>query len=225
MVRSRCALFGLSLRFSLRFGVFESIAGQVEFEDDTVVDEAVDRSRRRHLVLEDLFPLREGKIAGDRAALIAVGQKRKEDLHLLTRVLDVADVIEDQGVVSVPALEQAGQVEVTLGDQELLDQKISGSEQDASPLMDQVLADRAQEVGLAGAWVSEGHYVFGAVQEIPFQERGYQPVDLPGQPGPVERVQVLLQRQSRLPEQVLNPVVGAHLALAIDELEQVRLVG
>lgn len=187
MVRSRCALFGLSLRFSLRFGVFKSIAGQVEFEDDTVVDEVVDRSRRRHLVLEDLFPLREGKIAGDhdRAALIAVGQKRKEDLHLLTRVLDVADVIEDQGVVSVPALEQAGQVEVTLGDQELLDQKISGSEQDASPLVDQVLADRAQEMGLAGARVSEGQYVFGAVQEIPFQERGYQPVDLPGQPGPV----------------------------------------
>ena len=55
-----------------------------------------------------------------------------------------------------------------------------------------MLADRAQEVGLSGAGVAEGQYVFGALQEIAFEKRGYQTIDLRGQPGAVEGVQVLL---------------------------------
>ena len=64
------------------------------------MDAPVDGSSGGHGILQDLFSVGEGEIAGeqDTAALIAVSQEREQDLHLVATLLDVADVIDNQGV-------------------------------------------------------------------------------------------------------------------------------
>ena len=41
-------------------GLLHPVAGDVQFQDDAVVDEAVDRGSRCHRVFEDGLPLRKG---------------------------------------------------------------------------------------------------------------------------------------------------------------------
>jgi len=65
-------------------------------EDHRVVDETIDRGRGRHRIFEDSIPLAEHEVAGNdhSASLVALGEKREQNLHLVTVLLDVADVIE-----------------------------------------------------------------------------------------------------------------------------------
>ena len=87
---------GSSGRLSF-LGFLEAVAFDVEFEDDAVVDEAVDGGHGGHGIFEDLLPLRKRQIAGDHdaAALIAMRQQVEKHLHLLATVLHVADVVDD----------------------------------------------------------------------------------------------------------------------------------
>ncbi len=48
------------------------VAGDVEFQDDRVVHDAVDRRRRGHGILEDPVPLRKHEVRGDHDALALV---------------------------------------------------------------------------------------------------------------------------------------------------------
>jgi type I restriction enzyme R subunit len=90
--RSAC-LFGL-----LVVGLLCTVAlDGHEIEDDGVVDHAVYCGHGRHGVLEDAVPIREDEVGrqDDAAPLVALGQQREEDLHLVAIVLHVADVVED----------------------------------------------------------------------------------------------------------------------------------
>jgi hypothetical protein len=60
------------------------------------VDQAVDRGRGRHRVLEDLIPGAEDKVARDKhgAALVALCHESEEDLDLVRGLLHVADVVD-----------------------------------------------------------------------------------------------------------------------------------
>src|SRR5262249_46641858 len=50
-------------RFGLGpFGGLGPVTGNIQLHDDTVMDQAVDGCRRRHRILEDLFPLGEGSL-------------------------------------------------------------------------------------------------------------------------------------------------------------------
>ena len=71
--------------------LLESIARNVEFQDDAVVYEPVDRRGRRHGVLEDLLPFRKRQIAreDDAASFVTLGQQREQDLHLFAILLHV----------------------------------------------------------------------------------------------------------------------------------------
>ena len=79
----------------------EAVAGKLE--DGGVVNEAIDGGHGGHGILEDLVPLGEDQVRGDDNALlfVAFGQELEEDLHLLTGLLDVTDVIEDDGIEAV----------------------------------------------------------------------------------------------------------------------------
>ena len=90
------AVFGRSRLVLLR--LLESIARNVELQDDAVVHEPVDRRGRRHGVFEDFLPFRERQIAreDDAASLVALGQQGEQNLHLLAILLHVTDVVEDQ---------------------------------------------------------------------------------------------------------------------------------
>jgi len=72
------------------------IAGQVEFQDNAVVYQAVDGRYGGHRILEDHFPFREGQIDGDHhtAPLVAFREQCEEHLHLFSALLDIADVCQ-----------------------------------------------------------------------------------------------------------------------------------
>ena len=80
-----------------------SIAGDVEFQDDRVVDHPVDGRRRRHWVGEDVLPLGEDQVRGDAegAPFVAFGDEREEHLRFLSTLGQVAQVIQQQEVVVV----------------------------------------------------------------------------------------------------------------------------
>ena len=60
-------------------GGLQAITGDVQLPDHAVMDQAVDRGRRRHGILEDLLPLRKRQVARqqDAATLVAFGQQRE----------------------------------------------------------------------------------------------------------------------------------------------------
>ena len=109
-------------------GGFDPVAGDVELEDDAVMDQAVDGRGGGHRVFEDLFPLAEGQVAGEEhaAAFIAFGQEGEEDLDLIAVLLDVADVIDEQRFIAAEPPDGLGQHEIALGRQQLLDEQAAG---------------------------------------------------------------------------------------------------
>ena len=66
-------------------GCVSPVAGDVEFQDDGVVHDAVNRCGGGHGVGEDALPLREDQVGGDaqRPALVALGDQGEKDLGLL----------------------------------------------------------------------------------------------------------------------------------------------
>src|SRR5688572_24838733 len=109
---------GLLLLLRLRAGLarllghFTPVAVDVELEHDRVVDQAIDGSGCRHLVLEDAVPPAEHQVARDhhRPALIALGEQREQYLGVLRALADVAEVVEDQQLVVVELSKQSREV-------------------------------------------------------------------------------------------------------------------
>src|SRR4051794_38015563 len=69
------------------FGLFDSVARDVELEDDAVVDKAVNHCCRGHGMFEDSFPFGERQIAGDEnaATLVTFCQRREQYFSLTAR--------------------------------------------------------------------------------------------------------------------------------------------
>src|ERR1700687_5760086 len=90
-------------------GLLQPVAWDVEFHDDAVMDQAVDGRRRRHRVFEDPLPFGERQVAGQQhtATLIAFSQQREDDLHLLSGLPDVAQIVDDHSFVARVPLEEA----------------------------------------------------------------------------------------------------------------------
>ena len=89
-----------------------------------MVNETVDRGRRRHRVLEYLFPFREREITRQEhtATFVTLGQEREQHFHLLATLLHVADVVDDQGVALRKTTDRSREFQVTLRYQQLLHQ-------------------------------------------------------------------------------------------------------
>ena len=80
-----------------------AVAGDVEFQDDRVVDHPVDGRRRGHRVGEDVLPLGEDQVGRDAQgpAFVAFGDEREEHLGLLGPLGQVPQVVQQQEVVVV----------------------------------------------------------------------------------------------------------------------------
>ena len=80
------------------------------------MDQPVDGRHGRHRILEDLFPLAENQVGTDQqtAPFVTLGKEGKQDFHLLAALLDVSEVIEDDGLEGVEFLKQSLQLEVIL---------------------------------------------------------------------------------------------------------------
>ena len=114
------------------FGLLEAVAGQIQLQDDAVVHEAVYCRRGGHRIFEYLLPLGERQVAGDHhaASFVAVGHQGEEHLHFLTVLLDVTDVVDHQCIVASQSLKSSLEPELALGDKQLLDQQLTGAEED-----------------------------------------------------------------------------------------------
>src|SRR6266446_2309576 len=86
------------LKLSMMVGFGSTIALDLHhIQNDGVMDDAIYCRHRRHRVFEDLVPLAEHEIRGNHhgSGFIALGQEREEHFHLITVMLDIADVIEN----------------------------------------------------------------------------------------------------------------------------------
>ena len=80
-----------------------AVAGDVEFQDDRVVDHPVDGRRRGHWVGEDVLPLGEDQVGRDAQgpAFVAFGDECEEHLGLFGPLGQVPQVVQQQEVVVV----------------------------------------------------------------------------------------------------------------------------
>ena len=80
-----------------------AVAGDVEFQDDRVVDHPVDGRGCGHWVGEDVLPLGEDQVGRDAQgpAFVALGDEREEHLRLLRTLGQVSQVVQQQEVVVV----------------------------------------------------------------------------------------------------------------------------
>ena len=161
------------------------------------MNQPVYRSRRDHGVLEDRFPLGERQIRGDQdaAAFVALGQEREEHVHLVPLLPDIADVIDDQGVVLREPLQHPWQLEVPLRHQELLDEETTGREVNLMALPYQRLPYRADEVRFPAPGVPKGQDILPPLQEASVEQRLHLVRCLRRKPLHLEPVQRLLQRK------------------------------
>src|SRR6266436_5303177 len=131
------------------------------------MDKAIDCGGGRHRVFEDPVPLAEHKVAGDHhgAPLVALGEECKENLHLVTALLDVAKVIEDDGVEAVEDLQLFFEAEIAFGGEQPLHEGERRDEEHAVAALDQLVTDRADQMCLAASWPSKREQIVAALDE------------------------------------------------------------
>ena len=86
-------------------------------------------------------------------------------------MLDIPDIIQDDGIVFRPPLEDLGQFEISFSNKELLHKQIAGHKSNASALIDEFLGNGTQKVRFSAARISESQNIFSSVQEGTVQKR------------------------------------------------------
>jgi len=131
------------------------------------VHQTVDRRGGSHRVLEDPIPLAEDNVTGDDHGppLVAFGEEREEDLHLVAALLHIADVVEDHSVVGIERGELLLEAQIALGGEQSLDEREGRGEEDAVAALNELVADRADEVRLAASRQPEREDVVAALDE------------------------------------------------------------
>lgn len=81
--------------------------------------------------------------------LSRVISQREDDFHLFPRLPDVPEIVDDHAFVTCVALDQAAQLEVALGGQQLLHQHLAAGEEHAVSSPHQFLADGLEHVRLS----------------------------------------------------------------------------
>ncbi len=137
-----------------------------------MVDEAIDGSGGGHGIFEDPVPLAEGQVAGDeqRATLVAFGHEGEEHLDLIGALLDVSDVIQNQELEGIKALQGTWQAEIAFGGEQILDEPESRREQDGVTAARQGVSEGGGGVGLSASGQSEAEDVGGALEELSSRE-------------------------------------------------------
>ena len=138
---------GVIVALSSVASLLGSVAFVVQLQDDRVMDEPVNGRCGGHGIFEDLVPLTEDQVGGDHQALalVALGQKRQQHLHLLTVLLHIADVIEHHHLIVVQLAQHGFQPELLLGYEHVLHQVEGRDEQHRAVVMEnQFPSDRTE---------------------------------------------------------------------------------
>ena len=106
----------------LVFGFVGANAPIIKLQNHRMVNQPIHCRHRRHRILENLVPLGEDQITADHEApaLIPFSKEGEENLHLLSGLLNVAQIIKDNNGVTVEFLEHCLQLQSRFGLQELL---------------------------------------------------------------------------------------------------------
>lgn len=151
-----------------------------------------------HRIFEDLVPLAEDQVGGDDHGLllVAFGQEVEEHFHLFAGLLDVADVVDDDGVETLEAVDGLGQLEVAFGGEQLGDQPEGGHEEHLELVpADPLPGDGGDEVGLAAAGQTEAEQVVAAAHEVGVEQGGQLATQLLGQKLLVEGLEAFARGQ------------------------------
>ncbi len=129
------------------------------------MDESVDEGGGDHGVAEDFAPSLEAAVAGDddRAAFVAAGDQREQQVRGLALEREVADLVDDEQPVAVQAPQFVVEAVAVLGLFEAVDPLLGGREQRPVPGLAGLDRERGGEVRLAGAGRPEKADVGGFV--------------------------------------------------------------
>src|SRR3954451_9788248 len=134
-----------------------AVAFDVHLEDGGVVDEPVNRGERHGGVREDLAPFSKGLRDEDGTMLVAGADQLEQDARFGLVLGDVGEVVEDQEVEAVEAVEGGFEGELAAGDLELLDEIGGPREEDLPAVLDQREADGRGQVALARPRANQRH--------------------------------------------------------------------
>ncbi len=83
------------------FCFFKPVTVDIHLQNNRMMNQPVYCRSSGHRVFKYFFPLGKKKITGDHytAAFIAMGKQRKKDLHLLTALLYITDIVNKNGVI------------------------------------------------------------------------------------------------------------------------------
>src|SRR6201995_490235 len=112
---------------------------------------------------------------------------------------------------------------VTLGEEgeQALDERVGRDEQHAVPTLDQLVADGADQVGLAATRQTECEQIVAALEERALAQGRQHLGDLHRQARPGERRERLVGRQLRLPQVALDAAPAALVDLELDQVVEV----
>ncbi len=128
-------------------GFFSAIAFNAHhIQDHGMMNYTVNSCQSRHRIFEDAFPFAKDQICGNhhRFPFVALSQEREQDLHFITVVLDVADIIENHTGKLVQFREFLWQTQISLGRQKSLDKGAGGHPEHGVASLDQFIPDRSQ---------------------------------------------------------------------------------
>jgi hypothetical protein len=116
-----------------------------------VVDEPADEGGGHHGVAEDLAPLLEAAVGGDgdRAALVAAGDEREEEVGRGSLERQVADLVDDEQVVALEAPELRLELVAVLRALEPRDSLLRRGEGHPVALLARLHPERDRQVRLA----------------------------------------------------------------------------
>src|SRR5580704_10281116 len=149
--------------------ILESEALAVDADDSRVVQDAIEHRGGQHAVAgESAVPTAEGEIRGEnhRAAFVASLDDLKEQIGLLAAQRQIADLVDDQQLVSIDrTMHDLAITVLTLRGLQHQHQIGRGKETGLVALLSGEIAERDREMSLAHARRSEEDHVLGALDE------------------------------------------------------------
>jgi hypothetical protein len=142
-------VFGRRLNLGLS-GMLDPVAGNVQLQNDAVVDQAIDRCGGGHRIFEDAVPFGKWQVAGEQntASFIALRQQSEQYFHFFTALLDIAHLLNDEALIAGQLFDRPAEFQITFCGKQLLDQQGACGEVDAPAFLDdQLLRDGAEKVG------------------------------------------------------------------------------
>ena len=118
--------------------MLDPVAGDVQLQNDAVVDQTIDRGGGGHRIFEDSVPFRKRQVAGEQntASFVALRQQREQNFHFFTALLDIAHLVNDETLIASQLFDGPAEFQITFCGQQLLDQQGTCGEVDTPAFFD-----------------------------------------------------------------------------------------